>query len=149
MNPELQAVVEAVCEAFRVRPDEIMGRLGDQRVAWPRLVAYHVLRERTGWPYPEIGAAFGRDHSTVHKGIQQVVRRCRISSADREMVADVMADAEARRGSDAQAQDAARIALRTAISRIDRTVEAALERRARLVSALSQLDPPIIRQRAS
>lgn len=58
-----------------VTADEILGRGRARDVTAARFQVYWVLRQ-SGWSYPAIGRALGRDHSTVRHGVEQArVRR--------------------------------------------------------------------------
>lgn len=143
MNTDAQAVVDAVCTEFHVERAALLGTVRTERVSWPRMVAYYVLREHLGWMLHDIGTVFGRDHSTVHHGIQRVSGRCRVARVDRELVQDVIAQVEVLRAESVpeQASNGARAAIEDAIARIDALVADALTRRAVLVAALATIDP--------
>ncbi len=72
MAPSMAQITEAVCEVFDVSKSELMSSRRDQRACIPRMAAYKICRDITGWSYPRIGRHFGRDHTSVISG----VRRC-------------------------------------------------------------------------
>jgi chromosomal replication initiator protein len=56
----------ATCRAFSLTLDELLSHDRSTRVAWPRQVAMHLVRELTDLTLPAIGRDFGgRDHTTV------------------------------------------------------------------------------------
>ena len=62
---DIEAIITAVAKALRVTVEQIKSRRKTQHVAFARQVAMYLAREMTDLSFPEIGAAFGRDHSTV------------------------------------------------------------------------------------
>jgi chromosomal replication initiator protein len=56
----------ATCRAFSLSLDELLSHDRSARVAWPRQMAMHLVRELTDLTLPAIGRDFGgRDHTTV------------------------------------------------------------------------------------
>ena len=146
MRAEAQYGVDAVCSEFHVRPEDLAGLDRSQRVAWPRLVAYYVLRERFNWALVDIGALFGRDHSTVFMGAKRVGVKTAAVKVDRELVeaivsaAQVAARASVPVAEAARAGDVAWEALERGIAQLDATIAEATAERDRLSSALSALN---------
>ncbi len=64
-KPGIQSVQEHVCAVFHIPLMDLMSKKRSQRVAFCRQVAMYLCRRLTGNSFPAIGAAFGRDHSTV------------------------------------------------------------------------------------
>ena len=62
---ELPAIMKRVAAAFGVTEKELLGISRLRRVLVPRQVAMYLARELSGLSLPRIGAAFGRDHTTV------------------------------------------------------------------------------------
>jgi len=70
---EPKHILHAVTEEFDVSEDELFSRSRAHRIALPRQVAMHLLREGTPLSYPEIGEMLGgRDHTTVMYGNEKV-----------------------------------------------------------------------------
>lgn len=64
-------IIEAVCIEFGMMPAELRaGR--DRNSVLARWVAYHLSRKLTGLSFPQIGRAFGKDHSTVQHGVREL-----------------------------------------------------------------------------
>jgi len=147
MQAEAQSVVDAVCTEFHVQPEALAGNGRSQRVAWPRLVAYHVLRERFGWSQGDIGGLFDRDHSTVHHGIARVARQIAAVKVDREVVAGIVfaIAAKVSEVETERASDVAREALERGIAQLDATIAEATAERDRLSAALAALSQPLRR----
>lgn len=57
-------------EMFAVEPAELGTRSRSQSVARARMVAIGIARARYGWSFPELGKAFGRDHSTCMHAVK-------------------------------------------------------------------------------
>lgn len=61
-----QAVIEAICQVFGVKPTQLKGNRRLKELVSPRHLAMYVLRTEAGMPLTEIGKVFGgRDHTTV------------------------------------------------------------------------------------
>lgn len=69
---DLAAIMKCVCAAFGVTQKELLGPSRLRRVLIPRQVAMYLARERAGLSLPRIGAAFGRDHTTVMHACRKV-----------------------------------------------------------------------------
>ncbi|MFO7944276.1 MAG: chromosomal replication initiator protein DnaA [Anaerolineales bacterium] len=70
---EPQHILQAVTEEFDVSKEELLSRSRAHRIALPRQVAMHLLREGTSLSYPEIGELLGgRDHTTVMYGNDKI-----------------------------------------------------------------------------
>jgi chromosomal replication initiator protein len=65
-------IVERVARAFDVSPKEILGPSRQRLVLTARQVAMTLVRELAGLSLPQIGAAFGRDHTTVLHAVRKV-----------------------------------------------------------------------------
>ncbi len=58
-------ILSRVAKAFNVKLADIKSKKKHKFYSLPRQVAMYLARELTELSYPEIGAAFGKDHSTV------------------------------------------------------------------------------------
>ena len=59
-------ILDAVCEHFGLRPQDLTGRKRTRSISHPRQIAMYLARKLTTMSLEEIGAHFGgRDHSTV------------------------------------------------------------------------------------
>lgn len=67
-----RTVVESICREHGVSPDELLGRRRFSRVATARKHVWLYLHDVAGWSYPELGALFDRDHTTVMDGAASV-----------------------------------------------------------------------------
>jgi len=70
----LERIAERVAERFRVPVKALRGPSRVKNVAWARQVAMSVARS-AGFSFPQIGAFFGRDHSTVMHSCAKVAER--------------------------------------------------------------------------
>ena len=76
-------ISEQVCGDFRLGPDKLQSRSGEQRVAFARQLAMFLCRRITGAPFESIGAHFHRDHSTVMHACRILEQRARRDAAFR------------------------------------------------------------------
>lgn len=76
----IRELVAEAAQRFGVTVSELMSSTRERRVAWARqwvmTEAYHRLK----YSQPQIGAALGRDHKTVHHGIHAEMKRRREST---------------------------------------------------------------------
>lgn len=96
MNPLVVALVEIVAGYYGVTSGEVLGRGRSQSVADARSVAMWLTRETYKMSYPEIGRAFGRDHTTVMHACRKVKDALTCGHSDR--TADVALLARLRIG---------------------------------------------------
>lgn len=66
--------------------DELLTRDKRQPIAQQRHVAMWLCRNDTDLSYPSIGAAFGRDHSTIISGVRRIDRLLRASTRNADAV---------------------------------------------------------------
>lgn len=71
-NALVDLVVRKTADYFRVRPEDILGACRDQEFVRPRFVAIFLARELTGLGLQRLGAAFGRDHTSIMYALRQV-----------------------------------------------------------------------------
>jgi chromosomal replication initiator protein len=97
-GPSLEAIQQAVCEAFSITVDELLSTSRAARLVWPRQVAMYLARENTNLTFPDIGRRFGgRNHTTVMHAVKRTADRL---TTDREAFDTVRALTE-RLGADA------------------------------------------------
>ena len=65
-------ILTVVAEAFGLSRPELQGRGKTHHVVAARSFAFRLMRQRCGLSFAEVGRVFGRDHSTVIYGTQQV-----------------------------------------------------------------------------
>jgi chromosomal replication initiator protein len=71
----LTDVIYVVAEHYGVSPSDMLSRSRAKTVAEARQVAFALARDITRSSTPEIGDCFGRDSSTVLKGVSELVKR--------------------------------------------------------------------------
>lgn len=72
---DLKRIRKEVAKYYRTAPDALAGRGRSKGIVTARQMAYLLCRTLTPCSTPEIGDAFGRDHSTVVMGIESMKRR--------------------------------------------------------------------------
>lgn len=66
-------VQRAVCEHYRIKIPQLIGKDRHREVALPRQVAMFLARVHLGTSFPQIGAKFdGKDHTTVMSAVKRV-----------------------------------------------------------------------------
>lgn len=69
---EMKDVLAAVAERYGLSTETLHGSGRARDVVLPRQIAMYLIRELTSHSLPEIGAFFGRDHSTVMHAISKI-----------------------------------------------------------------------------
>ena len=65
-------ILKATCDYFMIKMADLKSSRRDRSVARPRQIAMYLAKELTSMSLPEIGAAFGRDHTTIMHAIKQI-----------------------------------------------------------------------------
>ncbi len=66
-------IMEAVCEAYNLRVDDMLSKKRSKDVAYPRQIAMYLCRKLTDSPLGSIGEDFGgRDHTTVIHACEKI-----------------------------------------------------------------------------
>jgi chromosomal replication initiator protein len=82
MNISLEMIEKAVCDYFKISPNDIKGKSRKQEIALARQVAMYLGKQLTGSSLKTIGLHFGgRDHSTVIHACQ-TIEEAQQNSAD-------------------------------------------------------------------
>ena len=76
----LTDVVYVVAQHFGLSPSEVLGKGRSQLVALARQVSYALCRDVTRASSVEIGALFGRDHTTVLTMVERLAARIRVDN---------------------------------------------------------------------
>jgi chromosomal replication initiator protein len=74
--PSVEAIQDAVCEAFAISREELLSSSRATRLVWPRQIAMYLAREKTQLTLPDIGRRFGgRNHTTVMHAVRRTAER--------------------------------------------------------------------------
>jgi Bacterial dnaA protein helix-turn-helix len=87
----LLLILRAVARDYAVDPEEILSPNRKERFVQARQAAWLLLRKRTRLSLPQIGARFGRDHSTVLHGVRKMEAQMRSNPLLRERLAAIEA----------------------------------------------------------
>ena len=68
-------IIFVTAEFYGVSPSEILGPSRSKTLVEARAVAVALCRDLTPSSYPELGAAFGRDHTTIIYQVKSIVGR--------------------------------------------------------------------------
>src|SRR5437867_1604117 len=75
------AIVDAVCTHFSLRPIDLRSKRRSRNVVVPRQLAMYLCRRLMSASFPHIGELFGRDHSTVIHATAVTERRIKEDAA--------------------------------------------------------------------
>lgn len=83
----IEDVQKAICSFFNVRLTDLKGKRRHRSISRPRQIAMYLCRKYlTNATFPEIGARFNKDHSTVISAVQQVDKLSRTDPSVREAI---------------------------------------------------------------
>ncbi len=82
-------IIAVTARHFALAVAEIMGRGRSREVALARQVAMYLARELTPCSLPQIGLAFGRDHTTAMHGIDKIAALFEKDDALRRLVLEI------------------------------------------------------------
>jgi DnaA protein/DnaA-like protein len=99
VRPDVEAIQKIVSDFFHIRLAELKSKKRTQHIAFCRQVAMYLCRKLTDSSFPAIGAAFGRDHSTVIHACNLIARRISNDSAFRFSIEKVERELEATHAS--------------------------------------------------
>ena len=68
----VESIQKQVCNHFMIRESDLKSNRRDRNIARPRQIAMYLAKHLTNRSLPEIGAAFGRDHSTIIHAIRTI-----------------------------------------------------------------------------
>ena len=88
----VRIVIDAVCDARRVARADVLGRLRNRNIVWPRQEAQYILHKTTSKSFPQIAKEFDRDHTSVIHSVRSVERRMH-DAEYRAEVSGIMAEA--------------------------------------------------------
>ncbi len=83
--PTLAAIQKQVCDYFKISLNELCSRSRKRQLSRPRQIAMALAKQLTKHSLPDIGHAFGRDHTTVLHSCKAVEQ---LRQTDREMQQD-------------------------------------------------------------
>jgi chromosomal replication initiator protein len=69
----VEDIQQAVCRYFNIRLADLKSHRRHRSVAYPRMVAMYLCRQRLEISYPQLGEAFGgKDHTTVMSAVRKI-----------------------------------------------------------------------------
>jgi chromosomal replication initiator protein len=80
----VRLIIRIATEHFGLGPRQLAGKRGSADIARMRQIAMFVARDVVGASYPDIGACFNRDHTTV-------LHACRVIGGDPSALEDINA----------------------------------------------------------
>lgn len=83
-------IISEVSRTYGVDEADIRSKKRDAPVSYSRQVAMYIVREVTQMSYTSIGKEFGRDHSTVVYAMQEIERKLKSNSHEREVIEDII-----------------------------------------------------------
>lgn len=89
-------VVTVVCAHFSLAPTLLTSRVREEHIAWPRQIAYHLVRLISAAPYAAIGKVFQRDHGTILQGCARVRARAETEPKVAETLLELEAQCRCR-----------------------------------------------------
>lgn len=72
----IYSIQKAVADHFDLRVNDILSEKRPKNIAEPRMIAMFLSREMTNHSFPEIGAAFGKNHATIMNAVKKIPSLC-------------------------------------------------------------------------
>ena len=72
----IYSIQKAVADHFDIRVNDILSEKRPRNIAEPRMVAMYLCRKMTNHSFPEIGAAFGKNHATIMNANKKIPELC-------------------------------------------------------------------------
>ncbi len=72
----IYSIQKAVADHFDIRVNDILSEKRPRNIAEPRMVAMYLARKMTSYSFPEIGAAFGKNHATIMNANKKIPEIC-------------------------------------------------------------------------
>lgn len=86
----IEKIISEVAHSYNVSENEILSKKRTKDLALARMVAMYITREVTDLSYKAIGEAFGRDHTTVLYGVQNIEKFLNDKPYEKELIADII-----------------------------------------------------------
>lgn len=83
-------IIEEVARTYQTDSETVLSKKQSALVAKCRHISMYIIREVTNLPLEEIGAFFGKDHSTVHYSINKVKALMDTNPKERETIEDII-----------------------------------------------------------
>ena len=74
-SSQMDIICNVVAKHFSITVAELKSRTRSNCIVWPRMLATHLIRQKTKYTLNEIGKCFFRDHGTVLNACMQVQNR--------------------------------------------------------------------------
>ncbi len=71
-NLSIDTIIKVIAEEYGISSSDIKGKKRTKNIIMPRQIAMYIAREITEFSTTEIGAEFGRDHTTVVHSCQKI-----------------------------------------------------------------------------
>lgn len=68
----IEDIQKAVCNHFHLRPADLLSKDRHKTTAFARHVAMYLCKQKLPVSFPEVGRAFGKDHTTVMSAVRKV-----------------------------------------------------------------------------
>jgi chromosomal replication initiator protein len=81
----VEDIQRSVCDYFGLRLSELKSKRRTRTIAFPRMLAMYICRDRLGTSYPELGRGFEKDHTTVLSAVRKITRQ--LEEEDPQVVA--------------------------------------------------------------
>ncbi|MCR4842782.1 MAG: chromosomal replication initiator protein DnaA [Eubacterium sp.] len=79
-------IIDTVCEHFHLTRAELLSKKRTNAIARPRMIAMYLCRHMTDSSLENIGSVMGKDHSTIHHGIEKIEKEL---STDQQLKTDI------------------------------------------------------------
>ena len=90
MAKEASKIIEEVARTYQTDSETVLSKKQNAIIAKCRHISMYIIREVTNLPLEEIGAFFGKDHSTVHYSVNKVKLLMEANPKEKETIEDII-----------------------------------------------------------
>ena len=85
----IESIQNFVSSYFNIKKQDLLGKKRKAQFAFPRQIAMYLCRDRINESYPQIAAAFSRDHTTILHAYDKITKEIEKNEETKRMVAEI------------------------------------------------------------
>ena len=78
-----------MAEHYDITPEDIIGTKRNSKVVYPRQIAMYLCRDMINESYPQIAAAFSRDHTTILHAYDKITKEIERNEETKNMISEI------------------------------------------------------------
>ncbi len=85
----IESIQNFVSSYFNIKKQDLLGKKRKAQFAFPRQIAMYLCRDMINESYPQIAAAFSRDHTTILHAYDKITKEIEKNEETKRMVAEI------------------------------------------------------------